>query len=112
MSKTEENQSVQNELDRKSLEQRKIYLWGAVEDESAQYVVERMLYLEAQNPGKDIQLFINSPGGVITSGMAILDTMRMISSDVSTICMGLAASMGALLLCSGTKGKRYAFPHA
>lgn len=112
MSKTEESQSVQNELDKKFLEQRKIYLWGAVEDESARYVVERMLYLEAQNPGKDIQLYINSPGGVITSGMAILDTMRMISSDVSTICMGLAASMGALLLCSGTKGKRLAFPHA
>jgi len=114
MSHTEEQQTqtIQNELDRRSLEQRKIYLWGAVEDESARHVVERLLYLEAQQPGRDIQLYINSPGGVITSGMAILDTMRMISSDVSTICMGLAASMGALLLCAGTKGKRFAFPHA
>lgn len=104
--------AIQSRIERKFLEQRKIYLWGAVEDESARYIVERMLYLEALEPGKDITLYINSPGGVITSGMAIMDTMNMISSDVSTVCMGLAASMGALLLCAGKKGKRYAWPHS
>lgn len=103
---------LQNELDKKFLEQRRIFLWGAVEDESARHIVERMLYLETQAPGQDIRLYINSPGGVITSGMAIFDVMHMITSPVSTICMGLAASMGALLLCAGTKGKRLAFPHA
>jgi ATP-dependent Clp protease protease subunit len=94
------------------LEKRHVYLWGPVDDSSARYVVERLLYLESIDPGKDITLFINSPGGVITSGMCIFDTMNMISSDVSTVCMGLAASMGALLLCGGKKGKRYAWPHS
>jgi ATP-dependent Clp protease protease subunit len=94
------------------LEKRHVYLWGPVDDSSARYVVERLLYLECIDPGKDITLFINSPGGVITSGMCIFDTMNMISSDVSTVCMGLAASMGALLLCGGKKGKRYAWPHS
>jgi ATP-dependent Clp protease protease subunit len=108
----EEFAGLQNELDKRFLDQRKIFLWGAVEDESARHIVERLLYLESQAPGKDIQFYINSPGGVITSGMAILDTMNMITSDVSTICMGLAASMGALLLCAGKKGKRFGFPHA
>ena len=103
---------IRNRIEQKLLEQRKIYLWGAVEDRSARYIVERMLYLEAEEPGKDITLYINSPGGVITSGMAIYDTMQMISADVSTVCMGLAASMGALLLCGGAKGKRYAWPHS
>lgn len=113
MSKTIEDLApIQNELDKKFLEQRKVFLWGAVEDESARYIVERLLFLEAQAPGQDIRFYINSPGGVITSGMAIFDTMQMITSPVSTICMGLAASMGALLLCAGTKGKRLAFPHA
>jgi len=103
---------IRNRIEQKNLEERKVYLWGAVEDKSAQYVVERLLYLEAEDPGKDITLYINSPGGVITSGMAIYDTMQMLSSDVSTVCMGLAASMGALLLVGGKKGKRYAWPHA
>ncbi len=74
--------------------------------------MERLLYLDAIDPGKDITLLINSPGGIITSGMAIFDTMQMISSNVSTVCMGLAASMGALLLVAGTKGKRCAWPHS
>lgn len=108
----ETKSSIQNEIERKFLEERKIYLWGAVEDSSAKYITERLLYLEMLEPGKDISLFINSPGGVITSGMAILDTMHMISSPVSTICLGLAASMGALLLCAGTKGKRFGYPHS
>ena len=99
-------------IEKSFLEKRHVYLWGAVEDSSARYIVERLLYLESVDPGKDITLFINSPGGVITSGMCIYDTMNMISSDVSTVCMGLAASMGALLLCGGTKGKRYAWPHS
>lgn len=103
---------VGNKISEQQLNERKIYLWGGVDDKSAKYLVERLLFLEAEKPGKDISLYINSPGGVITSGMAVYDTMQMISSDVSTVCMGLAASMGALLLCGGQKGKRYAWPHS
>lgn len=99
-------------IEKNFIEKRHIYLWGAVEDSSARYIVERLLYLESISPKTDITLFINSPGGVITSGMCIYDTMQMISSDVSTVCMGMAASMGALLLCGGQKGKRYAWPHS
>ncbi|TGK40357.1 ATP-dependent Clp protease proteolytic subunit [Leptospira andrefontaineae] len=94
------------------LKERKIFLWGQVDDSSAKYVVERLLYLSNQDPEKDITLVINSPGGANTSGMSILDTMDLIPNDVSTVCMGLAASFGALLLLSGTKGKRFAFPHS
>ena len=103
---------VHSEIERKFLEKRQIYLWGGVDDDSARYLIDRLLYLEALDPGKDITLFINSPGGVITSGMAVVDTMNMIKSDVSTVCMGLAASMGAVLLTVGSKGKRMAWPHA
>ena len=109
--KKEEQGNVRNLIESKLLEDRKIYLWGQVDDKSCQYIVERLLFLEVSAPGKEITLYINSPGGVITSGMAVYDTMQMISSDVSTVCMGLAASMGALLLCGGTKGKRYVWPH-
>lgn len=98
-------------INRKFLEQRKIFLWGAVMDESAKEIVNKLLYLEVTAPGKDIMFYINSPGGVITSGMTIFDTMKMISSPVNTICMGLAASMGSLLLAAGEKGKRYIWPH-
>jgi len=94
------------------LDRRQIFLWGAVHDKSAQMIVERMLYLEATDPGKPIYFFINSPGGVITSGMAIYDVMSMISSPVHTICMGMAASMGAILLTVGEKKHRYVFEHA
>ena len=104
--------SIKNKLEQNFLEQRKLFLWGAVEDRTARSIVERMMFLEAEDPGKDITLYINSPGGVITSGMAIYDTMNLITSDVRTVCMGLAASMGALLLTAGTKGKRAALPHA
>ena len=97
-------------FDRKFLEQRKVFLWGPVMDESARAVVNRLLYLEAQDPGKEITFYINSPGGVVTSGMVIYDTMQMISSPVSTVCMGLAASMGSILLSAGEKGKRFIFP--
>lgn len=98
-------------FDNKFLEQRKIFLWGAVYDESAEKVVNRLLFLEASDPGKDIFFYINSPGGVVTSGMVIYDTMQMISSPVHTICMGLAASMGSILLSGGKKGKRLIWPN-
>lgn len=97
-------------FDRKFLEQRKVFLWGPVMDDSAKAVVNRLLYLEAEDPGKEITFYINSPGGVVTSGMVIYDTMKMISSPVSTVCMGLAASMGSILLAAGEKGKRSIFP--
>ena len=88
------------------------FLGGAVNDTTASLVVAQLLYLEAQDPDKDIQLYINSPGGSVTAGMAIYDTMQYIKCDVSTICVGMAASMGAFLLSSGTKGKRIALPNA
>lgn len=98
-------------FDKKFIEQRKVFLWGAVDDKSAKDVTNRLLYLEAIEPGKEITFYINSPGGVITSGMVIYDTMQMISSPVSTVCMGMAASMGSILLSGGKKGKRSIFPH-
>lgn len=99
-------------FDKKFIEQRKIFLWGAVEDKSAKDITDRLLYLEALDPGKEITFFINSPGGVVTSGMVIYDTMQMITSPVSTVCMGMAASMGSILLSGGEKGRRFIFPHA
>ena len=90
---------------------RAIYLWGPVDDSSAKDVVNRMLLLDADKPGEEIRFFINSPGGVVTSGMVIYDVMQMLQSPVSTICMGLAASMASILLAGGTKGKRFIFPH-
>lgn len=93
------------------LEKRMIFLWGVVQDKSAEEITSQLLYLEAQNPGKEITFYINSPGGVVTAGMVIYDTMQMISSPVSTVCMGLAASMGSLLLSGGAKGRRFIFPH-
>ena len=98
-------------FDKKFVEQRKIFLWGAVEDKSAKDITDRLLYLEAIDPGKEITFYINSPGGVVTSGMVIYDTMQMISSPVSTVCMGMAASMGSILLSGGAKGRRFIFPH-
>ena len=98
-------------FDKKFIEQRKVFLWGAVDDKSARDITNRLLYLDAIDPGKEITFYINSPGGVITSGMVIYDTMQMISSPVATVCMGLAASMGSILLSGGKKGKRTIFPH-
>jgi ATP-dependent Clp protease protease subunit len=92
-------------------EQRAVYLWGVVEDKTAREVVSKLLLLDADKPGEDIKFFINSPGGVVTSGMVIYDTIRMLKSPVNTICMGLAASMGSILLSAGTKGKRFIYPH-
>ena len=94
------------------LNDRIVFLSGEVDNNSASLIVAQMLYLEAQDPDKDIQLYINSPGGSVTDGMAIYDTMQYIKCDVSTICIGMAASMGAFLLSSGTKGKRIALPNA
>ncbi len=94
------------------LKDRIIFLGEEVNDVSASLVVAQLLFLESEDPGKDIQLYIDSPGGVITSGMAIYDTMQYIKCDVSTICIGMAASMGAFLLAGGTKGKRFALPNS
>ncbi len=92
-------------------QKRAVYLWGAVEDKTAKEVVSKLLLLDADNPGEEIKFFINSPGGVVTSGMVIYDTIKMLQSPVSTICMGLAASMGSILLSCGVKGKRFIYPH-
>lgn len=92
------------------LTSRKVFLWGAVHDTSARDIVNRLLYLEAKDPGKEITLYINSPGGVVTSGMIIYDTIQMISSPVHTVCIGLAASMGSIILAGGEKGKRTIWP--
>ena len=94
------------------LKERIIFLGDQVTDLTASLVVAQLLFLEAEAPDKDIQLYINSPGGSVTAGMAIYDTMNFVKCDVSTICMGMAASMGAFLLSGGTKGKRYALPNA
>lgn len=94
------------------LKERIIFLIGQIEDYMANLVVAQLLFLEAENPDKDISLYINSPGGVVTAGMAIYDTMQFIKPDVSTLCIGQAASAGALLLAAGAAGKRYCLPHA
>jgi len=94
------------------LKERVIFLVGQVEDHMANLVVAQMLFLESENPDKDIHLYINSPGGSVTAGLSIYDTMQFIKPDVSTMCIGQAASMGALLLAGGAKGKRYCLPHS
>ena len=108
--KTGKQPSIQKIVELKFLEQRKIFLWGQVDDDSAQDIVSKLLYLESVKPGDKITFFINSPGGIVTSGLSILDTMNLISSPVSTVCMGLAASMGSLLLSAGEKGQRFIYP--
>ena len=94
------------------LKERVVFIVGPVEDHMANLVVAQLLYLESENPDKDIHLYINSPGGSVTAGLSIYDTMQFINSDISTICVGQAASMGALLLGGGTNGKRFALPHS
>ncbi len=94
------------------LKERVVFIVGAVEDHMANLIVAQLLFLESENPDKDIHLYINSPGGSVTSGLSIYDTMQFVNCDVSTICVGQAASMGALLLAGGTKGKRFALPHS
>jgi ATP-dependent Clp protease protease subunit len=112
----EEKQDAMGNFMTKKMEQlffekRAVYLWGVVDDKSAKDVVTKLLLLDADKPGTEIKLYINSPGGVVTSGMVMYDTIKMIQSPVSTICMGLAASMGSILLSAGAKGHRYIYPH-
>jgi len=97
---------------KKFLEHRKIFYWGPVYDSTAKEVVDQLMYLEMIDPGKEITLYLNSPGGSVTAGLTIYDTMQMISSPVSTICFGLAASMGAVLLSGGEKGRRFVYPNS
>jgi len=99
-------------IQRKFLEQRKIFLWGAVTDDSAKDITEKLLYLEVDAPGKDITFYVNSPGGSITAGMAIYDTMKLISSPITVVVTGMAASMGSILLCGASKGRRHLYPHS
>lgn len=98
-------------LEKYFFETRSVYLWGVVDDKSAKDIVSKLLLLDKDKPGEEIKFYINSPGGVVTSGMVMYDTMRMMKSPVSTICMGLAASMGSILLSGGVKGKRFIYPH-
>ncbi len=107
-----ENLKLQDIIDSKILNERKVFLWGKVDDKSAKHVVERLLYLDMIAPQTEIQLIINSPGGYVTSGFAIYDAIKGLSSPVSTVCSGLAASMGAILLSAGAKGRRFVLPHA
>lgn len=98
-------------LEQYFFEKRSVYLWGVVDDKSARDIVSKLLLLDSDKPGEEIKFYINSPGGVVTSGMVMYDTMKMLKSPVSTICMGLAASMGSILLSGGAKGKRMIYPH-
>ncbi len=102
---------VQDAIDSKLIGERKVFLWGQVDDDSAKHVIDRLMYLDALET-KDIHLYINSPGGYVTSGFAIYDCMKSLKSDVSTICTGFAASMGSIILSAGKKGKRFIQPHA
>tara|TARA_R110002020_G_scaffold445961_1_gene657998 strand:+ start:78408 stop:78956 length:549 start_codon:yes stop_codon:yes gene_type:complete len=102
---------IQEAIEEKLLNERKVFLWGTVNDSSAKHVIDRLLYLDLQNH-KEIQLVINSPGGYVTSGFAIYDTIKSLKSPVSTVCSGLAASMGSILLSVGEKGRRFIQPHA
>jgi len=102
---------LMKKMEKYFFENRSVYFWGDVNDRSAKDVVNKLLLLDADKPGEEIKLFINSPGGMVTSGMVMYDTMKMLKSPVSTICMGLAASMGSILLSGGTKGRRFIFPH-
>lgn len=108
----EKTSKLQDAIDSKLLEERKIFLWGQVDNKSAKHVVDRLLYLDMADPKAEIQLIINSPGGIVTSGFTIYDTIKAISAPVSTICTGLAASMGSILLSVGEKGRRFIMPNA
>lgn len=99
-------------IQKKFLEQRKIFLWGAVTDETAKDLTEKLLYLEGVAPGKDITFYINSPGGSVTAGMAVYDTMKLITSPITVVVTGMAASMGSILLSGATKGRRLLYPHS
>ncbi len=110
--KQEKNPPLSELMQRKFLEERKLFFWGEVSDKSARAATEKLLYLEAMDPGKEITLYLNSPGGSITAGMAVFDTMKLLTSEIRIVVVGLAASMGSIFLCGGTKGKRLIYPHA
>ena len=103
---------LNKKLEKYFFDNRSVELWGVVDDKSAREVVTKMRLLDADKPGEEIKFFINSPGGVVTSGMVIYDTMKILKSPVSTICMGLAASMGSILLSGGVKGRRFVYQHS
>ena len=110
--KNKKSDSVGEQIQSSFLESRKVFLWGEASDRSARDLTEKLLYLENSNPGKDITFYINSPGGSITAGMAIFDTMQLISSPITVVVTGMAASMGSILLCGATKGQRFLYPHS
>lgn len=109
--KRDDLQMLNKRLEKYFFEKRAVHLWGPVDDKSAKEIVSKFHLLDADKPGEEIKFYINSPGGVVTSGMVIYDTMHLIKSPISTICMGLAASMGSILLSGGVKGKRFIYPH-
>lgn len=109
--KDDKSSEINEVVEQKLLENRQVFLWGAVEDETAKDIVSKLIYLEDIKPGEEITFFINSPGGIVSSGMAIIDAMHLISSPVTTVCMGIAASMGSLILAAGKKGHRFIFPN-
>lgn len=109
---TETEKSANTKIQESFLKERKIFLWGEVSDKSARDITEKLLYLEADAPGEEITFYINTPGGSITAGMAVYDTMRLISSPIKVIVTGMAASMGSILLCGADKGKRFLYPHS
>ena len=110
--KKEPKSSLTEAMRRKFLDERKIFFWGEVDDKRCRAITEELLYLEANEPGKEITIYLNSPGGSITAGMAVYDTMKLISSPIRIVVVGLAASMGSIFLSGGTKGRRFVYPHA
>ena len=110
--KDKKNDSVSEIIQKKFLEERKVFLWGEVSDRSARDVTEKFLYLETSDHGKDITFYINTPGGSITAGMAVYDTMQLISSSITVVVTGMAASMGSILLCGASPGQRLLYPHS
>ena len=112
MTEEKKPSSVSEQIQNNFLEERKIFLWGEVSDKSARDLTEKLLFLESNAPGKEITFYINSPGGSITAGMAIFDTMQLITSPIAVVVTGMAASMGSILLCGATKGRRFLYPHS
>ncbi len=110
--KSEESRGVSPMMQKRFLQERKIFMWGEVNDESASDITEKLLYLELESPGKEITFYLNTPGGSITAGMAVYDTMKLITSPVTVVVTGLAASMGSILLSAPEKGRRLIYPHA
>jgi ATP-dependent Clp protease protease subunit len=110
--KDKKNSSVSEQIQSSFLSNRKIFLWGEVSDKSARDLTEKLLFLEDNDAGKEITFYINSPGGSITAGMAIFDTMQLITSPIKVVVTGMAASMGSILLCGASKGKRFLYPHS